>query len=78
MGKMSLQGKNKIPIFAFLKGEKNSFFEDLCELCFETCDNEVEIKRELKLLMKDIGINTKFDVKEFKSAKKISEKDRGL
>lgn len=76
MGKMSLQGINKVPIFAFLKGEKNSFFEDLRELCFETCDSEVKIKREMKLLMKDIGISTKFDIEEFKSAKKISEKDR--
>jgi hypothetical protein len=40
------------------------------------CESEIEIKREIKNLMKDMGIETKFDIKEFTAGKRAAGKEK--
>ena len=75
MGKISIQGTdgNK-RIIGYLKENKDSVLKEIYEL-FEVCDNEIEMKTEINSLMKSVGIETKFDFKEFKAAHKIAKKE---
>ena len=79
MGKMPFKKKEKkiTPIIAFLKGDENSFFNEIIELCPRTVDDPIEIKREMKALLQEIGISTKFDLTEFTAGKKIAEEKVG-
>ena len=76
MGKISIQSKdgNK-RIIGYLTENKDSVLKEIYEL-FEVCDNEIEIKTEINSLMKSVGIETKFDFKEFKAAHKIAKKEK--
>ena len=75
MGKISIRSKdgNK-RIIGYLTENKDSVLKEIYEL-FEVCDNEIEIKTEINSLMKYVGIETKFDFKEFKAAHKIAKKE---
>jgi len=75
MGKISIQSKDgKRRIIGYLTENKDSVLKEINEL-FEVCDNEIEIKTEINSLMKYVGIETKFDFKEFKAAHKIAKKE---
>jgi len=78
MGKMPFQLKDKkiTPLFAYLKGDKNSLFSDISETCHRTVDNPIEIKREMKAVLQELGINSKFDIKDFTYGKNIAGKER--
>jgi hypothetical protein len=80
MGRMSfqLQDKKIAPIVAFLKGEKNSFFHEISKLCTTTVEDPIDMKGEIKALMQELGISTKFVLTEFTSAKKVTEKAREI
>lgn len=79
MGKMSYKIKGKIPAIAFVKGDKTSFFEELSELCSETCENVDDLKTELKVLMNEFGIKgITIDATDFTSAKKVAGKERRI
>jgi hypothetical protein len=68
MGKVSVHDKGgKARIIGFVKGDQTS---DLLSIC----ESEIEIKREIKNLMKDMGIETKFDLKEFTAGKRTAER----
>ena len=69
MGKVSI---GKARIIGFVKGDQTSCFQALSDLLL-ICKNEIEIKREIKNLMKDLGIETKFDLKEYTAGKKAAE-----
>ncbi|HUV02146.1 MAG TPA: hypothetical protein VMW67_01640 [Desulfobacteria bacterium] len=69
MGKVSI---GKARIIGFVKGDQTSCFQALSDLLL-ICKNEIEIKREIKNLMKDLGIETKFDLKEYTAGKIAAE-----
>ena len=75
MGKISIRSKdgNK-RIIGYLTENKDSVLKEIYEL-FEVCDNEIEMKTEINSLMRSVGIETKFDLKEFKAAHKIAKKE---
>lgn len=75
MGRMPFQHKDKkiTPIIAFLKGEKNTLFQEISELCPTTVGDAIEIKREMKALLQELEISPKFEVTEFTSGKKLAE-----
>ena len=78
MGKISIQSKDgKRRIIGYLTENKDSVLKEINEL-FEVCDNEIEIKTEINSLMKYVGIETKFDFKEFKAAHKIAKKEMNV
>lgn len=68
MGKVSI---GKARIIGYVKGEQTSCFQALSDLLL-ICKNEIEIKSEIKNLMKDLGIASKFDIKEYKAGKKAA------
>ncbi len=77
MGRMPFQMENKkivTPIIAFVKGDKNSFFNEISQLCPKIVEDPIGIKREMKALMQELGISTMFDVAEFRSGKKLADK----
>ncbi len=69
MGKMCSQGKNKIIL---LKGNINSFFNDMDGVCFKIC-YENEILTCVRRLMKAIGIELEINAMDFKIGKKIAK-----
>ena len=72
MGKVSVHGKGgKARIIGFVKGDQTHCFQELSDL-LSICESEIEIKREIKNLMKDMGIETKFDINEFTAGKKTA------
>lgn len=69
MGKLC---KNKkTPIISFLKGDIDSFFNQIRECCYTSCDSEIAVKTKMKLLMQDFGIYAKYSVEEFTKGKKL-------
>ena len=75
MGKVSVHGKGgKSRIIGFVKGDKTPCFQALSDM-LSICESEIEVKREIKNLMKDLGIETKFDIKEFTAGKKTAGKE---
>ena len=73
MGKVSIIGKEG-KIIGFIKGDKTSSFQILSDLLL-TCESEIEIKREIKNLMKDMGIETKFKIEEYTAGKRAAGKE---
>lgn len=72
MGKVSAHSKGcKARIIGFAKGDQTYCFQELSDLLLK-CETEIEIKREIKNLMKDLGIETKFDIKEFTAGKRTA------
>jgi hypothetical protein len=74
MGKVSVHGKGgKSRIIGFVKGDRTYCFQALSESdLLSKCASEIEIKREIKNLMKDMDIKTKFDLKEYKAGKRVA------
>ena len=78
MGKMPVQSKDgKKRVISYSTENKTSLFEELSEL-FEICDTELEIKYEMKYLMKSVGIETKFELKEFTTASNIAKTEKDI
>jgi len=73
MGKVSIIGKEG-KIIGFIKGDKTSCFQILSDLLLK-CESEIEIKREIKNLMKDMGIETKFKIEEYTAGKRTAGKE---
>jgi hypothetical protein len=69
MGKISVYGKARI--IGFVKGDRTRCFQELSDL-FSICKSEIEIKREIKNIMSDMHIETKFDIKEFMAGKRAA------
>jgi len=72
MGNVSVHGKGgKARIIGFVKGNQTHCFQELSDMLL-ICESEIEIKREIKSLMKEMGIETKFDLKEYTAGKKTA------
>jgi hypothetical protein len=71
MGKVSKKGEART--IGFVKEDQTSFFQELSGL-LPICENEIEIKREIKNLMKDMDIGSKFKLKEYTAGKRAAGK----
>ena len=70
MGKLSVK-KGKARIIVFVKGDQTSCFQGLGGL-LSICKDEIKIKRDIKSVIKDMGIKVKYDPKEFTTAKRTA------
>lgn len=72
MGKMSIgEGGNK-RIIGYVREDENKFYNNNIKDLVSPCDTEIDVKSQMKSLFRSMGIETKFDVEEFKSASKAS------
>ena len=69
MGKVSI---GKARIIGFVKGDQTGCFQAMSDLLL-LCKNEIEIKREIKNLMRDLGIGTKFKLNEYTAGKRVAK-----
>ena len=73
MGKLSVK-KGKARIIVFVKGDQTSCFQELGGL-LSICESEIKIKRDIKSVIKDIGIKIKYDSAEYAPGKKAAGKE---